>query len=320
MNLTSLIQALKQLDLRSCLISRQGKPIFEQYRDDRTPHEIAKINSCTKSVLSALIAIAMDQGLLPGPDTPAAEFFPQLAADPDSRKREITLRHLLTMSAGFNWTEFGGQNSFPKMTRSPHWINFVLEQPLADPPGTMMEYNSGISQMLSAILAQAAGMTVARYAELHLFGPLGIESYEWERDPQGIHTGGFGLRLRPEDMLKFGQLYLQQGEWNNNRLISRERIAESVEPAISSEPPRRGRYGWHWWTDTYPDSDGPPGTAAPLFDYFYARGFGGQYIYVVPSLETVVVLTDDKRKKRQFPGDVFRQFIAPVLARQMQES
>ncbi|KKO52988.1 serine hydrolase domain-containing protein [Paenibacillus sp. DMB20] len=313
MDLSSLSSTIAPVDLRSCLISRNGRLIFEHYRNRHVPEETAKVNSCTKSFLSALICIAMDQGILPGPKTRIAEFFPRLAADPDPRKREITLEHLLTMTAGFQWTEFGGQKSFPRMTRSPHWIDFVLDQPMSEMPGTRMEYNSGVSQLLSAILVQAAGVKTARFAETELFGPLGIEDYKWEADPQGIHTGGYGLWLRPADMLKFGRLYLQLGRWEQEQLISKERVIRSVQPAIPANAPNRGFYGWHWWTDTYEaeaDGDGP---GSPAFGYYYARGYAGQFIYVVPILETVVVLTDDKRKRERHPANVFRQFIAPLL-------
>ncbi|WP_410768522.1 serine hydrolase domain-containing protein [Fontibacillus sp. BL9] len=313
MDLSKLAAALAPLNLRSCLISRKGEMIFEHYRDLHAALEIAKINSCTKSILSALLCIAMDRKLLPQPNATIGTFFPQASANRDPRLRDITLWHLLTMTAGFDWTEFGGQNSFPRMTRSHDWVEFVLEQPFRDPPGVKTEYNSGISQLLSAILVQATGMPVARFAELNLFEPLGIDSYKWERDPQGIHTGGFGLWLRPYDMLKFGQLFLQQGNWENRQLISRDLALQSVQPAISVEAPRRGFYAWHWWADSY----GGKRELSPAssFDYFYARGFGGQFIHVIPELETVVVLSDDKRKKAQFPGDVFRQFIAPLFLR-----
>lgn len=313
MNLQTLTSAISPLDLRSCLISKNGEIIYEHYRDQDTASKIAKTNSCTKSILSSLICIAMDQGLLPQADTTIRTFFPQLAAKEDPRYREMTLHHLLTMTAGFEWTEFGGANSFPRMTRTPDWVQFVLDQPLRDTPGSRMEYNSGVSQLLSAILVQASGMPVARFAEMNLFGPLGIESYKWEQDPQGIHTGGFGLWLRPSDMLKFGQLYLHRGSWENQQLISKELTFRSVQPAVPVEAPRRGAYGWHWWADSYTGEAG--NTSGSSFDYFYARGFGGQFIHVIPSLEIVVVLTDDKRKKAQFPGDVFRQFIAPLLLR-----
>lgn len=240
MNLSTLSASLAPLNLRSCLIQQQGRLIFEHYRDQRTAAELAKINSCTKSILSALICIAIDQGLLPGPSAPLSVFFPQVLRDKDARKPNITLEQLLTMSAGFRWTEFGGANSFPKMTRTPHWVNYVLEQPLADEPGTRMEYNSGVSQLLSSILVQATGQSTASYAEQVLFGPLGIRDYDWESDPQGIHTGGFGLKLRPVDLLNFGQLYLQQGVWKNSQIITGRWAERSVQPVMHTEPPRHG--------------------------------------------------------------------------------
>ncbi|MFD1953001.1 serine hydrolase domain-containing protein [Paenibacillus thailandensis] len=318
MNLAELESLIEPVDLRSCLIARNGRLLFEHYRNSRIPEEIAKVNSCTKSVLSALICMAMDHKRIPEADTPVSDFFPKLPKDADPRKREMKLEHLLTMTAGFEWTEFGRLKSFPRMTRSANWIDYVLEQPLSDAPGTRMEYNSGVSQLLSAILVQATGLPTARYAEEMLFGPLGIEKYKWETDPQGIHTGGYGLWLRPEDMLKFGQLYLQSGSWNRQQLISKERVLRSIQPAVPANPPNRGHYGWHWWTDSFGE-ESPEGrngiSPTTSFHYFYARGYGGQFIYIVPVLEVVVVLTDDKRKRDRHPANVFRDFIAPMLLR-----
>jgi CubicO group peptidase (beta-lactamase class C family) len=123
MNLSSLLPRLEPLDLRSCLISHRGELIVRHYRNNRTATEVGKINSCTKSVLSALLCVAMGQGLLPEPSAKASLFFPQLASDADPRKQAITLEHLLTMSAGFQWQEFGGLNSFPRwlMSREAGW-------------------------------------------------------------------------------------------------------------------------------------------------------------------------------------------------------
>lgn len=147
LELKPLIHVLNELETRSCLIEQQGNMIMNYYREPQIANELYKINSCTKSVISALVSIAMDQQRGPKPETPILEFFPQLATDSDSRKRDITIEHLLTMSAGFNWTEFGGQNSFPTMSKTSDWVQFVLSQPLSDVPGTRMEYSSGCSQL-----------------------------------------------------------------------------------------------------------------------------------------------------------------------------
>ncbi|WP_369803502.1 serine hydrolase domain-containing protein [Cohnella sp. OV330] len=344
--------AIAPYSLRSCIVSRRGRLVFEQYRQPDMAQEPAKINSCTKSVLSILLCIAFDRGLLPAPaGVPISLFFPQLARDPDPRKREMTLLHLLTMTSGIRWQEFGGLNSFPRMTRTPDWVGHVLAQPLFEAPGHKMTYNSGVSQLLSAILSQAAGMTVAAFAERSLFGPLGIEAYAWETDPQGIHTGGFGLRLRPADLLKLGQLQLQRGSWGGHRFYSAELADTAVQPVVQASPPYDGAYAWHWWCGTYKPGDLPgkratsvepwdvppdePGRTATdsspshageeaegssaassnmrpgTISYYYARGFGGQYIYVVPQAELVAVLTQDSRKRKQ--PDWFAEAIAPAL-------
>ncbi|MBY0010715.1 serine hydrolase domain-containing protein [Paenibacillus typhae] len=311
MDTSKLSAVLAPYQLRSCLISSEGRLVFEHYREAGTAGELAKINSCTKSILSALVCIAMQKGLLPQPETLLAEFYPRLRQDRDPRKAAITLEHLLTMSAGFNWTEFGGQNSFPRMTRSENWIDFVLEQPLSHNPGGHMEYNSGVSQLLAALLAEGTGMPVARFAESVLFSPLGIEQYEWEQDPQGIHTGGFGLRLRPVHLLRFGQLYLQRGQWDQQQLIASELVDRSTQTALLAEAPRRGGYAWHWWTDSYTHSG--DAAAETELHYYYARGYGGQFIYVLPKQETVVVLTQDNRGRQTRTADVFRESVLPIL-------
>ncbi|MFD2332233.1 serine hydrolase domain-containing protein [Cohnella sp. GCM10020058] len=310
--------AIASLNPRSFSVKRQGRLLFEHYREPRNVTEPAIINSCTKSVLSALLCIAIGRGLLPDPAaTPAADFFPQLKTDADVRKRDMTLLHLLTMTAGFRWDEFGGLNSFPRMTREANWVAHVLNQPLSDSPGTRMTYNSGVSQMLSAILSEAVGMSVARFAEETLFDSIGIDAYAWETDPQGIHTGGFGLRLRPADLLKLGELMLQRGMWDHTRLFPAELADIAVSPFAPASPPYEGEYGWHWWCRAFKPTRGVPsgqaddGLMKPV-NYFYAQGFGGQFVYVVPEAELVAVVTQDSRKRKQ-PG-LFAELIGPIIA------
>jgi len=318
MDTLALSHEIERYDLSSCIIDRQGKRIFHHEQVKQASSQLMPVNSCTKSVLSSLICIAADQGLLPPVDTQITQFFPQLLQDSDERKHHITLRHLLTLTAGFSWTEFGGANSFPRMTRSADWIGFVLEQPMASMPGTTMVYNSGASQLLAAILTQVTGTTLTQFAEDHLFGPLGIQQYEWKRDPQGIHTGGFGLELTAHDMLRFGRLFVQKGLWNNQTLISQAMVERSTEAAIPVSPPERGLYAWHWWVDSVAikltSTDNHSDDHSSSLPFYYARGFGGQFIVIVPSLEAIIVMTRQQRKKGLSPLDFFREQIAPILA------
>ena len=330
LDVDNLISDFKSHNIRSCLIAHKGVLRLEHYREPHLKQEIAKINSCTKSIVSALVCIAMDKGLLPQPETPIAAFFPQLKDDSDHRKRKITIEHLLTMSAGFRWQEFKGINSFPNMIKTANWVDYTLSQPLAHAPGTYMEYNSGCSQLLSSIVSEVAGCTTAQFAEQYLFGPLGVEDYEWEYDPQGIHTGGFGLKLKPDDMLKFGQLFLNLGVWQGDQLISATMVKRATTPFIETNAPRRGRYGWHWWIDSFvQEADkvidkvdntgvdsvhhGENQSASITLNYYYALGFGGQNIFVIPSLDLVVIITRDQTKRSKPPADIFRQIIAPKL-------
>ena len=309
MNLSILQANIEPLDLRSCLISINGQLIFQHYRDRHIAAEVAKINSCTKSVLSALLCIAMDKQLIPEPSTLASVLFPRAC----SRWRFTQRNHYAGASAddvcGLQLDGVWRPELLPRMIRTSDWLRFTLEQPLSDEPGTRMEYNSGVSQLALLYPRSSQWNTVAQFAQRELFEPLGIKDYEWETDPQGIHTGGFGLRLIPSDMLKLGQLYLQQGQWKSQELIRPDLVERTVFPAFSAGAPRRGKYGWHWWADSfYADEE-----QTSSIDYFYALGFGGQQIIVIPRLEVVTVITNDKLKKGKPPADVFTSFIIPLL-------
>src|SRR5690554_5271222 len=164
MDALALTNEIEAYGLSSCMIHYRQKLIFHYEKTEQASSQIMPINSCTKSVLSALICIAMDQGLVAPPDTLLSHYFPQLLHVQDDRKKNISLEHVLTLTAGFEWNEFGGINSFPTMTRSADWIQYVLEQPMSDMPGTRMVYNSGVSQLLAAILVQATGMEISRFA------------------------------------------------------------------------------------------------------------------------------------------------------------
>lgn len=307
-----LTQLLENYDITSCLIHHRGALVYHYEQFEQASDRLMPVNSCTKSILSALVCIAMGKGLLPSADTLVGEFFPALRHDPDERKHRITLRHLLTMTAGFRWQEFGGIRSFPSMSRTPDWIAYVLQQPMSHMPGTRFVYNSGVSQLLAAILARATACPIAQFAEQHLFGPLGIAQYAWKSDPQGVHTGGFGLEMTAKDLLNFGRLYLQQGMWNGAEIVPPAFVHESVQPAIAASPPERGYYGWHWWVDSAPDAERAEdaGDAARArTHYYYARGFGGQFVFVIPAADAVVVFTRKNQRKGKHVHELFRRLV-----------
>ncbi len=228
-------------------------------------------------------------------------FYPEHSDLNGTQKAGITLQHMLTMSSGIPWDESvpydDPRNSLNQQFYSEDPVRYLLEQPLTAPPGTTFIYNSGTTNVLGDIVRVASGQTLVEFAKQRLFTPLGIASYDWIGFPLAPHiaVASSTLYLRPRDMAKIGQLYLQGGVWNGDQIISEEWIAESTSEHIrvpSSSSPIPGLingYGYQWWRGTF--SNGGTET-------YFAAGWGGQFIFVLPDLDMVVVLTGG-----QFEGD-----------------
>jgi len=171
------------------------------------------------SIISVLIGIAIDEGLIESVDVSISEFFPDISED----KASITIEHLLTMRTGIEWLEDPPRlDSVEGMFASENWVEFVLNQEQHVRPGGLWRYNFGVPHLLSAIIQEASGMTASEFATDRIFNPLGITSAEWHSDPQGVTMGGVGLLMSPRDLLKIGQLYLNGGEWEGRQIISEE--------------------------------------------------------------------------------------------------
>jgi CubicO group peptidase (beta-lactamase class C family) len=302
--LVAMFDAVEKADyaLHSVLIVRHGYLVTEAYRypyDQATPHDV---RSCTKSVISALIGIAIQQGHVAGVDQRVLDFFPERAvANLDDAKRSITVENLLTMSSGFDWPGGILEPILGEWTRSDNWVQFVLDRPLADPPGTRFVYNTGGSHLLSAILQETTGVTALEFAQQNLFGPLGISPGRWESDPQGINVGGAWLRLTPRDMAKFGYLYLNGGQWDGQQVVPADWVATSTHEHIRAGGQwLSDGYGYQWWIDQA--------------GYYMALGYGGQYIVVVPDRDLVVVFTSGLPTQDFFaPETLLNTFILPAV-------
>lgn len=242
------------------------------------------------------MGIAIEQGYIEHEDIPIVNYFNDLG---DSKKG-ITIKHLLTMSSGLHYP--GNEAMIP----SRNWTKFVLEQPVEFEPGIQMKYSCGSSHILSAILQRATGMNTADFAKKHLFAPLGIDDFHWYQDTQGIAVGGFGLRMKIEDMLKFGVLYAQNGEWNSKQLISADWIARSVSPSLTSNT----LYSYHWrLMKSIKQEEAENKT-------FYAMGMGmgmgggrGQYIFVNQDRGLVAVFTTIISDNSLLPLQWFNNYI-----------
>lgn len=269
-------------DAFSLLVVKNGYLVFEKYYSWGSPEKYAVVHSVTKSVTSALIGIALDKGYLKSVDQKLTEFFPEyITEDLDPRKKKISLRHLLTMSAGFRWNDRGPVMRF--WYTSSNWAKFTIQLPQEKNPGDVFNYNSSTSHLLSIILSKSTKSSTLDFAKRNLFEPLGIQSAYWHQDPQGYYIGGFGLGLSARDLAKIGFLYLNNGYWNGQSIVSEYWVKESTDQQIKAfSSPIYGSfgYGYQWWVKKV---DG--------CSSFRAWGRRGQFIVVVPELDLVIAVT-----------------------------
>lgn len=303
----ALNEQLERWKIKDVVVLRHGEPIWKLHPagGDR----VGAIYSCTKSFTSALIGIAVDQGYIPSIDERLSTYFPSIIERPDGRYDAITLRHLLTMTSGMEWPDF--DKPYWAMRRTDDWMSFILSRPIAHEPGTVFAYNSGGSHLLSAVLTQTTGTDVYTFASENLFGKLGFMHPRWNCEA-GICEGGTGLHMRSADMAAFGQLFLQGGEWNGERLISRAWTEQSTKTHHKGlqhyDPPIFGEYGFHWWTSSAVHN----GTV----DCYFAEGYGGQFIFVVPSLELCAAIRKEPEGKpsAMHAKELFFRHIVPYCS------
>lgn len=269
-------------DAFSLLVVKNGYLVFEKYYSWGSPEKYAVVHSVTKSVTSALIGIALDKDYLKSVDQKLTEFFPEYITDDlDPRKKEISLKHLLTMSAGFRWNDRG-----PVMRNwytSSNWPKFTIQLPQENNPGEVFNYNSSTSHLLSIILSKSTKTSTLDFAKQNFFEPLGIKSAYWHQDPQGYYIGGFGLGLSARDLAKIGFLYLNNGYWNGQSIVSEYWVKESTDQQIQAiSHPIYGTfgYGYQWWVKKVDDCSS-----------FRAWGRRGQFIVIVPELDLVIAVT-----------------------------
>jgi CubicO group peptidase (beta-lactamase class C family) len=280
--LAALVDYGANAQMDSLFVVRRGKAVAEVYYAPFQPGMKHRINSATKGVVGALAGIAAGKGLLGSTDMPVLELFADRhAANVDARKKQMTLQHLLDMQSGLAWSEplaAVQPETVMEMGRSHDWVQFVLDRPMALPPGGAFDYNSGNSQLVSAIIARKTGMDTQAFAVRELFTPLGIMDFRWRKDPQGIPIGGFGLYLRTPDMAKIGWLYLNRGEWKGAQLVPREWVDKVFEAQVPMTPGGAFRYADFWWT-------------IPARQAYMAVGFNRQIIMVLPDVGVVAAMT-----------------------------
>ena len=308
-DMMNLLRSRNDHSIHGIVIVRSDKLVFEEYFpgndldivgrlalvyrnfDRNTLHYQA---SATKSFTSALLGIAIDKGLVADVNQPILPFFPEQSRYSDSMKERILIAHCLAMCSGFPWDESSypyddSRNNMTAFLFSSDPFGYLLSRSLYTSPGTQFLYNSGDTNILGEIVRRTSGERLTDFADQYLFRPLRIRTYTWVRlqyAPEVTFASG-GLYLLPRDMAKLGQLYLREGVWKGSRIVSAEWVRASVKESISlpasiMQSFHANGYGYQWWLETFRGGS---------LKAYSARGWGNQYIVVLPGMDMVVVFT-----------------------------
>jgi CubicO group peptidase (beta-lactamase class C family) len=268
----------------SMVVARHGTLVAEGYFNGYGRDSLHDLRSTGKSFTSALTGIAVEQGLMTVND-PISQHIPDFDrhANLDTRKRAITVRHLLDMASGLDCDDWNAASpgNEEQMYAKHDWVRFILDLPMLYEPGARSSYCTGGVIVLGSMISYRSGMTLDGYAATWLFEPLDIRDSAWRRSPDGMATGGGGLKLRPRDLAKLGQLYLDGGVWNGRRIVSASWVAESRRATTHL---RDDGYGYLWWKRGF-SHDGA------FLEGFFTSGNGGNFVFVFPALDLVVAFT-----------------------------
>lgn len=288
--------------IRSLLVVRHGRIVAERsYAGSNLNERPHDVKSASKSLLSALVGIAIERGDISGVGATVGELLPGYAEGLAPEKRAITLEQLLSMSSGLASTS--GEH-YGAWVSSGDWTRAALARPLVGDAGDAFGYSTGSSHVVSAVLTEATGRTALDYAREHVAGPLGITIHSWQGSPEGYSFGGNSVRMTPRDLARLGQLYLQEGRWNGRQVVPEGWVRRSTRRHAEGWPHRYGAYGYLWWL--------PPDDP---WDSFAAVGYGGQFLYVVPELDMLLVTTATiESKGEEWDREAFRIFREDVFS------
>lgn len=296
------------VNTHSILVAKEGNLVFEEYFDGfnaNIPHDL---RSASKSISSAMIGIAIDEDIISGVDEKLYDVFPKNTTD--DLKSKIKIKDLLTMSGGMDVNNLASENYYQDPSNSKSWLQTVLDAPMLHEPGTYGDYGSANPFLLGVYLNERLPIPLENYMDKKLFAPLGITNYINQTDDTKVipYFGG-GMLLTPRDLLKFGQLFLNKGQWNGKRIISEDWVTESFGKYVRLQDQNdKNEYGYLWWHDSY-------NVNGRAINSIEARGAGGQFIFILPELESVIVITSGnfRNRKGNQPRDILQEFILPSM-------
>lgn len=322
------INSREYANVHGLLIVKDGYLVFEQYFDGHVWDYAAErfegpvvtfdrdtmhtIMSVTKAFTSALVGIAINEGFIANEREKLFDFFPEYAQLTDEEKETITLEHLLTMTSGLEWNEVEYsyseiENDLIQLFIQEDPVAYILAKPLVHEPGTYWYYSGGDVNLLGEVIQQSNGQRMDKFAEERLFAPLGITSYQWDFiNPDLVHASG-NLMLRPRDMAKFGLLILNDGVWQEERILSSDWLDKTKSPYIATPWPDQGeQYGYQWWLKRYPYGDGE-------ITALHRTGWGGQAIAIFDDLDMVVVFTGGNYVDASPHNEIIERYILPAV-------
>ena len=287
---------LAETKVVAAVIVRHGVIVDEYYKPGYSSSSVFALNSCSKSITSALLGIAVEQGYIEDVNVPIAQYFPQILQSDSAYRQQITIWHLLTHTSGI---DCGDTEFWQAWRSSADWVDYALNRPILFRPGSGFNYATANTHLLSAIIQQATGQSLFEFGQENLFRPVGMLSVTCGTDAQGVDDGGNGFCMTIYDMARFGQLFLQNGQWNGRQIIPADWVRESTSLQFDRSS-GSADYGYQWWVRTF---------GAAGYPAYFAQGHGGQYIFVIPDLELVIVFASDNANS----SGVYWQMVVDIV-------
>lgn len=288
------VKTFSSTEITSCTVLKDGTRVAEYFKEGYSEKSIFSVQSVSKSITSAIVGIALYEKLIPSIDTPIVNYFPELSKKTDRRFSQITIRHLLNNTSGLTSTD---SPLWTQWRNSENWIEWIFSNPIVHNPGTVFEYSTGNTHLLSAIIQKVSGKTLLEYGKEKIFDKAGMTTVRCSLDPQGICDGGNGFSLSAGDMASFGELYLNNGKLNGVQYVPSEWIKESTKSQVNGV-----RYGYQWWQRNF----GAKGYAA-----FFAHGWGEQVIAVIPGTKLVITFTSRYPDNRR--NSIYWKYISDIV-------